>query len=182
MLPFFQLGQHISVHTYGRCGRLPCPGRDARECLLALDRRGYDFLLVAEPHLCQHFQTSALWQALRHARRMVPVAFGGVDYSAAVRTPPQGDETNTSVAVVIDALQSRGPEALARYLLHLHRNPRLLERYRRWRTDFDVVLEPWTCALCRRLRERSLPEKQVRAKRPLCTKWPNLDFGGKRRR
>ena len=76
-----QVSKHLPVHTYGRCGSLPCPGSSLRDCLVSLDRRGYDFILVLERHLCQHYQSRALWEALKHAKNMVPVVFGGVDYS-----------------------------------------------------------------------------------------------------
>ena len=189
----------MSVHTYGGCGRLPCPGRGLRDCVVALGRRGYDFFLVGEAHLCQHYQSDALWEVLRHGGQMVPVVFGGVDYSDVLSSSngtngSNGNDNNggnsgsgrgdsNNLPVLIDALQSRSPSALGRYLRHLHQYPSLLARYRQWRSHFEVVLERWTCALCDRLREASLPlggGTEVAAQRPLCTSWPNLNFGGRR--
>ncbi len=39
------------------------------------------FILVFEPFLCQHYQSPLIWRVLRHGTRMVPVVFGGVEYS-----------------------------------------------------------------------------------------------------
>lgn len=65
------------------------------------------FLLVFESHLCQHYQSDFLWQALSKTNSVVPVVFGGKDMA---RILPEGAEE-----VVIDAL-SQEPQTLAHYL------------------------------------------------------------------
>ncbi len=168
----------MSVHTYGQCGSLPCPGDSTRDCLRALNSRGYDFILVLEPHLCHNYQSDMLTKVLQHTT-MVPVVFGGVDYSS------QWPELE-GAPVLIDALQNQSPEALARYLRHLHEHPKLLDRYREWRRDYVLESQHWQCRLCRELRNPEFPAKgernvgNVTMKRPLCTKWPSLNFGGGR--
>lgn len=155
----------VSVHIYGDCGA-PCPGDTIEECLAYLSRY-YKFFLVFEEYLCQFYQSSRLWQVLENSD-MVPVVFGGVDYSLVL---PEYS--------FIDAL-GQSPHTLAHYLRYLDQNGAEYGQYLDWRGTLRVVHTEWPCELCSKLLfQIDLNEEENPSylnENTKCTSWPKLDF------
>ena len=84
------LKEHIPVHVYGKCGA-PCPGTNEEDCLRYLSRF-YKFILVFETEVCQHYLSPRLFRVLS-ATDMIPVVFGGVDYTKLFQAAFGGHKT-----------------------------------------------------------------------------------------
>jgi hypothetical protein len=111
---------------------------------------------------------------------MIPVVFGGVNYADFV----------PSEVGYLDAL-NHSPQVLGYTLNYLVANETAFNKYKEWRTLYDLELVEWPCALCQNLRlqgRNSLSSgqtltttttpinAQAQASDGLCTSWPNLDF------
>jgi hypothetical protein len=83
---------------------------------------------------------------------VVPVVYGGADYSA--YAPPHS---------YINAADFESPKALADYLLLIERNPRLYSEYLGWNKDWEInklkQSEGW-CRLCQKLNAVKSEEQQ----------------------
>ena len=168
-----EMNRYMTINVYGKCGA-PCPGQTRRDCLRFLDAR-YSFFLVLESHLCQYYQSDLLWSVLGVAKNMVPVTFGGIAYSEVL---PKFS--------FVDAL-NHSPVGLARYLRKAHARPSMYAKYLSWRRTLQLRFVRWPCQLCKMLKDphsrhelgREWEQKAMR--KPQCTRWPQLDFKGKKR-
>jgi len=161
------MSEHVNIHIYGSCGA-PCPGESPEVCLQYLSRF-YKFVLVFESFMCQHFMSDLIWAVLK--TDMVPVVFGGVNYSKVL---PLGS--------YIDAL-NQSPKNLAHFLRHLDKNDELYNNYLQWKDEYMVEQDSWLCQLCSSLdsatNQFAFPPTQVSLEPPadMCTSWPELKFG-----
>lgn len=148
-----ELSKHVPVDVYGACGIEPskyCSKSTSRnECLGNLEK-DYKFYLSFENALCKDYVTEK-WSDTIHYD-MVPVVYGGANYSAFA--PPHS---------YIDALDFSSPKHLADYLLSLDRDERLYRRYLEWKKSYTVITDndPW-CTLCAKLNNLSEPTKTYR--------------------
>ncbi|XP_023328507.1 alpha-(1,3)-fucosyltransferase C, partial [Eurytemora carolleeae] len=108
-----ELAVHVQVHTYGNCG-VPCPGNSTSECLQYLSKF-YKFLLVFEADICEHYVSNLVYQVLQTS--MVPVVFGGGDYSKDLQP-----------GSYIDAMPQT-PENLAHFLIYLDKHQPVFNTY-----------------------------------------------------
>ena len=142
-----ELGRHIRLDVYGKCGNFTCLPHNSEECGAQVMSR-YKFTFSAENELCPDYVTEKFYRPLVHGT--VPVVYGGADYSA--YAPPGS---------YIAAADFSSPKDLADYLLLLDRNDHLYLNYFRWRQEWQVV-RPWPagfCEICRKLNDPSEPTK-----------------------
>ncbi|XP_004525866.1 alpha-(1,3)-fucosyltransferase C [Ceratitis capitata] len=130
------LQEHIDVDIYGKCGNLSCP-YTSNECDELLDTR-YKFYFSFENSLCNDYVTEKLYNAMK--RNVIPVVFGGADYSRFV--PPNS---------VIDAEDYQNAEELAAYLRYLATHPEEYMRYFWWRQYYRLSYRSPYCDLCEKL-------------------------------
>jgi len=165
------MSEHVNIHIYGSCGA-PCPGESPDVCLQYLSRF-YKFVLVFEPFMCQHYMSDLIWAVLK--TNMVPVVFGGVNYSKLL-----------PIGSYIDAL-NQSPKNLAHFLRYLDKNDELYNNYLQWKDSFSISLDSWLCQLCSSLdsitSQLAFPPTQVALEPPadMCTQWPDLSFGSNRK-
>ncbi|XP_016970672.2 alpha-(1,3)-fucosyltransferase C [Drosophila rhopaloa] len=131
-----RLQEFLPVDIYGKCGTLSCDRGDPR-CDEMLDT-DYLFYLAFENSLCDDYVTEKLFDALR--RNIVPVVFGGADYSRIL--PPHS---------YIDANRFETVQELAQYLNFVAGDPEEYVGYFWWRTHYRLASTSPFCDLCARL-------------------------------
>ncbi|EDV47679.1 alpha-(1,3)-fucosyltransferase C [Drosophila erecta] len=131
-----RLQEFFNVDIYGKCGTLRCTRGDPR-CDEMLDT-DYFFYLAFENSLCDDYVTEKLFDALQ--RTVVPVVFGGADYSRIL--PPHS---------YVDANRFETVEELARYLNFVAGDPDMYVSYFWWRSHYRLVPSSPFCDLCARL-------------------------------
>jgi hypothetical protein len=150
-----QLGQHVPVDIYGRCGTkqqvtsICDSAEDPYNCDESETLRvEYKFYLAFENSWCPDYVTEKLYRTLQFDT--VPIVLGGVDYQRFA--PPHS---------YINALDFSTPKELADYLLLLNSSQELYAEYFQWKNDYNVVvpaMDGW-CDLCRRAHDETLPAK-----------------------
>lgn len=159
-----ELSRHIPVDIYGRCGNLSCPRNETHwisepSCYDMLETN-YKFYLSFENSICTDYVTEKFFEILR--RQVVPVVYGGADYS---RIAP--------VHSYIDALRY-SPQQLAEYLVKLDHNETLYHEYFWWKDHYTVeagveqMARRAFCDLCKKLH---LEEGQIKYYKELETEW-----------
>ncbi|XP_046381435.2 alpha-(1,3)-fucosyltransferase C-like [Haliotis rufescens] len=132
-----ELGKHITVDMYGRCGPLKCSGQN---CDVLYNK--YRFYLSFENSFCIDYVTEKLYKTYSH--NIVPVVRGGADYDAMI---PKG--------TFINAAHFSSPKELAKYLIYLEKNvtayARILENKSRYRNDNGETYESAFCDICVKL-------------------------------
>lgn len=142
-----ELRQYIPVDIYGNCGPLKCLPR-GEKCLKIVEK-DYKFYLAFENILCHDYVSEKFMEAL--GRDVVPVVFGGADYS---QYAPPGS--------YIDALKFPSPKALAEYLLYLDKTPIEYNRYFDWKRGYEASVfryRFYACELCAKLLDPDQPPK-----------------------
>lgn len=137
------LQEHIPVDIYGKCGNFSCP-YTSNECDELLDK-SYKFYFSFENSLCNDYVTEKLYNAMK--RYVIPVVFGGADYSRFV--PPHS---------VIDAEDFESAAELAAYLRYVATHPEEYMRYFWWRRYYRLTFRSPFCDLCAKL--HSVPFRQ----------------------
>ncbi|XP_039961020.1 alpha-(1,3)-fucosyltransferase C [Bactrocera tryoni] len=137
------LQEHIPVDIYGKCGNFSCP-YTSNECDELLDK-SYKFYFSFENSLCNDYVTEKLYNAMK--RYVIPVVFGGADYSRFV--PPHS---------VIDAEDFETAAELAAYLRYVATHPEEYMRYFWWRRYYRLTFRSPFCDLCAKL--HSVPFRQ----------------------
>lgn len=144
-----QLKRYIKVDSYGDCGDLHLckksgdSGDSPESCYDLLESHGYKFYLSFENSLCTDYVTEKFFWIL--TRKMVPVVYGGADYSSIA--PPHS---------YIDARLFE-PQELANYLLLLDSNETLYNEYFWWKDYYQVeagqeqMVKRGFCDLCKKL-------------------------------
>lgn len=136
------LAKHIPIDVYGSCGPLRCNRNDMGGCYEMLDR-SYKFYLSFENSFCDDYVTEKLFSILE--LDVVPVVFGGADYS--LFAPPLS---------FIDARNFKSALELAKYLRILDADDSKYNAYFKWKNQFKirnkvVDLQLAMCGLCARL-------------------------------
>ncbi|XP_046454714.1 4-galactosyl-N-acetylglucosaminide 3-alpha-L-fucosyltransferase FUT6-like [Daphnia pulex] len=150
-----QLGQHIPVDIYGRCGKehqvtsICDSADDPANCeeIRAL-RAQYKFYLAFENSWCPDYVTEKFYRTLQFDT--VPIVLGGAEYDRFA--PPHS---------FINALDFSSPKQLAEYLLLLNSSEELYAGYFQWKNHYRVSLpamDGW-CDLCRMAHDETLPAK-----------------------
>ena len=143
-----QLKEFVDVDVIGLCGRKKCPKRHKKKCLNMLTYQ-YKFYLAFENSLCRDYVTEKFYNALAHY--IVPVVYGGVDYS---HFAPKGS--------YIDVRDYKSPEHLAEYLLYLDSNQTAYEKYFEWRKVYQPKRTSAWCQLCEMLNNPTLPSQSYK--------------------
>ncbi|XP_055912682.1 alpha-(1,3)-fucosyltransferase C [Eupeodes corollae] len=138
------LQRYVNVDVYGACGPLKCPHNSSR-CDRMLDT-DYKFYFAFENSLCLDYVTEKFYNALN--RQIVPVVFGGADYSKIA--PPHS---------YIDAEKFRNVKELADYLIYLDQHPKEYGRYFWWRKFYRLTSRSPFCDLCMKLNAPAASEK-----------------------
>jgi alpha-1,3-fucosyltransferase len=146
-----ELRKYIDVDVFGECGKYKCR-RNGTHWIS--DPRCYDFLaanykfyLSFENSICSDYVTEKFFEILAHD--MVPVVYGGADYSAIA-----------PMKSYIDALQFT-PQQLALYLHNVGSNNTLYNEFFWWKEHYTVeagmeqMVRRAYCDLCRKLHEDS---------------------------
>jgi hypothetical protein len=135
-----QLRKYISVDLYGKCGELHCSKTE--NCYKILSAK-YKFWLSFENARCADYVSEKFFRPLEYG--MVPVYLGHPNGPSSVQAPP-GSYIHTK--------DFKDPEALAKYLGYLDRNPAEYSKYfewkRRFRLGLDTIRVAW-CTLCTKL-------------------------------
>uniref|UniRef100_A0A034WP46 Fucosyltransferase n=1 Tax=Bactrocera dorsalis TaxID=27457 RepID=A0A034WP46_BACDO len=137
------LQEHIPVDIYGKSGNFSCP-YTSNECDELLDK-SYKFYFSFENSLCNDYVTEKLYNAMK--RYVIPVVFGGADYSRFV--PPHS---------VVDAEDFESAAELAAYLRYVATHPEEYMRYFWWRRYYRLTFRSPFCDLCAKL--HSVPFRQ----------------------
>ena len=153
-----ELKQYINIDIYGKCGNLMCGspkvvGSDYRvdkdECLEKVSKLYY-FYLAFESSFCEDYATEIIYNILYYP--IVPVVFGGANYSKLL--PPNS---------YIDATNIK-PEDLADLLEDIANDEVKYMSYLRWRNYFrpsTVGSVLYTCDLCSKMHDPKFYEKKV---------------------
>ena len=142
-----ELQRHIDVDVYGGCGNFSCQRNGTHwlsepHCYDLLAEK-YKFYLSFENSVCQDYATEKLFHILAH--NLVPVVYGGANYSAIA--PPHS---------YIDALHFK-PAELAAYLERLSANDTLYNEFFWWKKFYTVqagveqMARHAFCDLCKKL-------------------------------
>ena len=120
-----QLKTHLPLHVYGSCGKLTCTRSDEEGCYKRLGQQ-YKFYLSFENSLCTDYITEKFSNALKYG--MVPVVFGGGNYSAILPHPRS----------YIDAREFSTVAKLAAFLKYLDGNETAYAEYFQWRQFYRI--------------------------------------------
>ncbi|XP_023237561.1 alpha-(1,3)-fucosyltransferase C-like [Centruroides sculpturatus] len=132
-----ELRRSLPVDVVGFCGNLSCSPKMADACYREASRT-YFFYLAFENAHCKDYVTEKFFHALRYD--MVPVVFGGANYSAFL--PP---------GAYVDASLFPRPDTLALFLRKVAANRTLYNSYFLWRRNYTSGGYHWSCELCRKL-------------------------------
>ena len=151
----YEMLQFLPVTIIGRCSisfNQISPKfckRRSKACSSYLKR--FKFYLAFENAMCFDYITEKYWET-PFDNNMVPIVLGS-NYDAKVAIPGS----------FINILDFQTMEDLAKYIKYLDRNDTAYNEYFQWKTKYTRI-EPgeklWTCQLCARLHNESLP-KQV---------------------
>ncbi|KAH8250562.1 hypothetical protein KR038_007000 [Drosophila bunnanda] len=139
-----RLQTYFQVDIYGKCGTLSCARGDPH-CDEMLDT-DYLFYLAFENSLCDDYVTEKLFDALR--RNIVPVVFGGADYSRIL--PPHS---------YIDANRFETVSDLALHMNFVGGDAEEYASYFWWRRHYRLASGSPFCDLCARLHEPGFRHK-----------------------
>ncbi|KAL1402854.1 hypothetical protein pipiens_005897 [Culex pipiens pipiens] len=139
-----QVQKFIQVDVFGSCGTMECP-RGSPRCSRMLTEE-YRFYFAFENSLCRDYVTEKMYNAMDNY--IIPVVFGGVDYSKFV--PPHS---------VIDVQQFGTVEELVDYLKFLADNPEEYVKYFWWKEHYRITGSQPFCELCRKLHDIGTREK-----------------------
>ncbi|XP_069692392.1 alpha-(1,3)-fucosyltransferase C-like isoform X2 [Periplaneta americana] len=142
-----ELSKFIPVDVYGNCGNLKCDRRNESKCNELL-RSTYKFYLAFENSLCNDYVTEKFFRALRY--NVVPIVYGGANYHHIA--PPMS---------YINVEDFDTPKKLAKFLLHLDKNPQEYRKYFWWTSYYKVnqYFRYAFCKLCEKLHKPELPLK-----------------------
>lgn len=142
----------LSVDVYGNCGPFKCPRNGEQFCFDML-RRDYFFYLSFENSNCRDYITEKLTNAMLND--VVPVVYGGADFSKILPPNSYIDATKMSVGELAEKLKSTMLNA-TEYLSYF------------WWKDFyrltyrtDPENHPF-CKLCEMLHDPNVPPKQYK--------------------
>ncbi|KAH8245405.1 hypothetical protein KR032_009882 [Drosophila birchii] len=138
------LQDFFPVDIYGKCGKLSCSRGDPH-CDEMLDT-DYYFYLAFENSLCDDYVTEKLFNALH--RNIVPVVFGGADYSRIL--PPHS---------YIDANRFETVADLALHMNYVGGDAEEYASYFWWRRHYRLGNSSPFCQLCARLHEPGFSHK-----------------------
>ena len=139
-----ELQKYLEVDIYGACGPKKCADRPKCNEMLANE---YKFYLSFENSLCRDYVTEKFYGALAHS--VVPVVYGGVDYT---QFAPKGS--------FIDVRHFSSAKELADYLLYLNKNQTAYEQYFEWRKTYDFQSGEFSwCKMCEMLHDTTLPSR-----------------------
>lgn len=139
------LGKHIKLDVYGRCGSKTCPeGEDCFDYVA----KNYKFYLSFENSHCRDYTTEKFFKILK--RDIIPVVYGGGNYS--LLAPAHS---------FINVEDFNSTKALANYLKMLEKDTESYLKYFEWKKTHDVHkrgLMTW-CKLCDMLNDAEQPRK-----------------------
>ena len=116
-----ELGQHIQVDIYGKCGNLSCGNVNNREiCYNGMLKNDYKFYLAFENANCNYYITEKFFNTLGNA---VPIVMGA-SINNYERIAPKGS------FIHVDSF--RNPKELADYLKMLNAHDDLYNKYYEW--------------------------------------------------
>ncbi|XP_055342598.1 alpha-(1,3)-fucosyltransferase C-like [Paramacrobiotus metropolitanus] len=115
-----ELGRHVQVDVYGKCGTKQCSTDTPEICDQFVTT--YKFYLAFENSICKDYVTEKIHRAFNYGA--VPVVYGGANYSAIF---PKNS--------FINVLDFANPKAVADYLTFLDKNPSEYRRYFHWRMN-----------------------------------------------
>ena len=131
-----ELGEHIPVDVFGKCGKT-CPAvRDCRQYVYST----YKFYLSFENSLCDEYVTEKFFSALQSAQT-IPIVLGWARYDHYI--PP---------SAYIDVRNFPSPKHLAEYIHYLDKNNTAYLEYFQWRQyALHIKLPKYMCELCLKL-------------------------------
>ena len=140
----------IQIDTYGRCN-YKFTNHSKGEPPYHL----YKFYFAAENQLCRNYITEKYWKCVNETNNMIPVVFGGSNYSNPRLVIPGS---------YIDAMKFSSPKKLAEYLLLLDKNDTLYNEYFAWKKNWTIGEEAtfpprpkecneFMCDLCKKLHD-----------------------------
>lgn len=130
----FELQKYIQVDVYGDCINavspknklLSCPKRLKDECWDMINEK-YKFYLAFENSFCDEYITEKFWKIMERSD-VVPVVFGGADYS---QVAPRKS--------YIDTRDFSSAKELAEYLIFLDNNEQERLRFLTWKNAFRAT-------------------------------------------
>ncbi|RDD40404.1 Alpha-(1,3)-fucosyltransferase C [Trichoplax sp. H2] len=139
------LQHYVDVDVYGECGT-KCSRN--RQCWNHL-KQNYKFYLSFENEVCKDYITEKLYNNA-FANYLIPIVISGANYSDIKVVPPHS---------VIDALQFKNVEELARYIKIVAEDNKLYNSYFQWRNRYDIKfirMRDTLCTLCKKISTKPL--------------------------
>ncbi len=136
-----ELGRHMSIEIYGEQGSFKCP-KDANINCREFISDKYMFYILFENSVCRDYITEKFFDTLKY--NIVPVVLGGGDYSYYI--PKSG---------FINALDFKGPDDLAKFLIDLSKDKDAYNRYFEWKEFLGYrkapLVQAFICEMCIKL-------------------------------
>ena len=146
-----KLQQYISVDVYGRCGTMNCGNE--KNCFATL--RKYKFYLSFENSYCMDYITEKFYfNSLKNG--VVPVVIAWVNTSD---TPP----LTVPPGSLINALDFPSVQDLANYMVEVGSSPALYNKYFRWRSSYNVILDTFGRVFCEVCKKVHLDTESVKS-------------------
>ncbi|XP_071529225.1 alpha-(1,3)-fucosyltransferase C-like [Panulirus ornatus] len=135
-----ELKKYVSVDVFGLCGNLRCGKRHTDwRCYTDVLRPTYKFYLAFENSMCVDYLTEKVWLPMMYG--LVPVVYGGANYTHFLPPHSYVDATNMTPAQLAQLLVRAGNSSLE------------YGRYHIWRRYWQVMKYPPMCELCQKLHQ-----------------------------
>ena len=124
-----ELGRHLPLDTYGKCGNLTCLPRLSSKCVNLIGT--YKFYLALENSECREYITEKFWQSCL-LNGVVPIVYGAPKADFEKLAPPSS---------FIHVSDFESVQELAKYILKVHQSDELYNKYFEWRNHGSVIVK-----------------------------------------
>ncbi|XP_038058252.1 glycoprotein 3-alpha-L-fucosyltransferase A-like isoform X2 [Patiria miniata] len=124
-----ELGRHLPLDTYGKCGKLTCLPRLSTKCVNLIGT--YKFYLALENSECRDYITEKFWVSCL-LNGVVPVVYGAPKEDFERLAPPNS---------YIHVSDFKSVEELATYILKVDQSDELYNKFFEWRNHGSVLVK-----------------------------------------
>ncbi|XP_022088571.1 glycoprotein 3-alpha-L-fucosyltransferase A-like isoform X2 [Acanthaster planci] len=124
-----ELGRHLQLDTYGKCGQLTCLPRLSPKCVNLIG--AYKFYLAFENSECREYITEKFWESCL-LNGVVPVVYGAPKEDFQRLAPPNS---------YIHVSDFESVKELAQYIRKVDQSDELYNKFFEWRSHGSVVVK-----------------------------------------
>lgn len=159
-----ELANYIEVDIFGQCaGEAPCPIKNDLHCE-AREHSKYKFFFSFESSLCKDYITQSFWRTLASPANYIPIAIGGLSMYDYTRIAPPDS--------FIHAYNFTSIAQLGQYLQYLMEDDAAYNRYHRWKSYYNVLLETSSDLACELCKAAHHPETlKINERRKFADEW-----------